>query len=140
MEHRQPHEIANRLLEARAALRSHITLEKLLIERISDLPEDDFCHTAREAFQMGAGYAYQQRGHRGISLEDVFVTFFALQPHNRYLDPEVIELERKKVSHAALQFLETGTMPESEGHMDPYQVEAAAAFTEGYMIAAKIDF
>lgn len=138
MEHRQPHEIANRLLEARVSLRSHIALETTLLERIGELPEDDFCHFARETFQMGAGYAYHQRHEAMTTIEDAFSIFFATQPRNRYLDHEVVVLEEKRVALAALQFVETGAMPDLESHIDPYQVEAAAAFTEGFMLASSL--
>jgi hypothetical protein len=138
MEYRQPHEIANRLLEARLELHANLALETELIERIAELPEDDFCHTARESFQMGAGYAWQQREAEEPALEDIFATYFATQPQNRYLDYEVVELERKTISKAALELLETGETPTLESHIDPYRVEAAAAFTEGYLITASM--
>src|SRR5687768_5639031 len=100
MEYRQPHEIANQLFEARMALRTYPALETALIERISELPEDDFCHMARETFQMGAGYAFQQRDFGPKTAEDMLATFFATQPRNRYLDSETVELERKTISNA----------------------------------------
>ena len=117
MEHRKPHEIANRLLEARLEMRvsANLALETALIERTSELPEDNFCHFARETLQ-----------------------FFATQPRNRYLNHEVAELERKVVAEAAQQLLETGEMPELEGHIDAYRVEAAAAFIEGYLITSSM--
>lgn len=138
MEHQKPHEIAHRLLEARHDLRANLILETTLIERIAELPEDDFCHFSREAFQMGAGYAYQQREVEDVSFDDVLATFFATRPRNRYLDPEVVEAERSTVNQAAFWLLETGEMPQLESHVDPYQVEAVAAFAEGFMVTASL--
>lgn len=138
MEHDHRVSPLSRLFEARHELRQYIALETALIERTGQLPEDDFCRTARESFQLGAGYAYLCREQQDLSLENVFEAYFATQPRNRYLDPEVVMLERKKVSEVALEFLKTGEMPEVERHVDIYQVEASAAFTEGYLLTASM--
>ena len=137
MEHEYRLSPMSRLFEARHELRQHLALETSLIERICELPEDDFCHSARESFQLGAGYAYLQRG-TDTPFETVFTAFFATQPQNRYLDPEAVSLARKEIADAALEFLETGEMPTIENHIDIYQVEASAAFTEGYVMAASM--
>lgn len=128
----------SRLFEARHELREHLALETALIERICDLPEDDFCHSARECFQLGAGYAYLQREASDISLENIFEAFFSTQPRNKYLDQEVVAFRQKEISEAALELLETGEMPKVESHIDIYQVEASAAFVEGYLITASM--
>lgn len=137
MEHEHRLSPTSRLFEARHELRQHLGLETALTERIGELPEDDFCHIARESFQMGAGYAYLHRG-IDVSLESVFAAFFATQPQNRYLDQETVTLGRKEISEAALTLLKTGEMPDIKSHIDVYQVEASAAFTEGYLMTASM--
>lgn len=138
MEHRQPHEIANRLFEARMALRCTDTLDNLLLARIAELPDDDFCRLDIEYFQAGAGYAYLLHEER-ISLDPslygtdhtavILDTFFAIRPHNRYLhDHESLEY-RKQICEAVLT---PGIgLPD---HLDPYEVSAAAMFVEGYKL------
>ena len=138
MEHDYRVSPLSRLFEARHELRQYILLETALIERTDQLPEDDFCHIARESFQLGAGYAYLQRETDDISLETVFEAYFATQPRNKYPDPEVVTLEKKVISEAAMRLLETGKIPELESHIDIYQVEASAAFAEGYSITASM--
>lgn len=149
MEHAKPHEIVNRLFEARDELRTHIAIETALIERISELPEDDYCSTSRECFQMGAGYASLQAKATEQSVEsfaytssqpldEILTAFFATQPQNRYLDLEEINRERKMISDAALALMQTGEAPEIHPSIDPFRVAAAAAFAEGYIIVSSM--
>src|SRR6478735_1666898 len=103
----------NPLFEARLRLRKHADLETDLIARIAEIPKDDFCHSARESFQLGAGFAYlrleeypsQQGRETELSAEEmitVFDTFFAIQPRNRYLTPDETQQQRKEVTFAVL--------------------------------------
>lgn len=138
MEHRQPHEIANQLFEARMTLRNTIALDNLLLARIAELPEDDFCRMDTEYFQAGAGYAHMLYEDQ-VSLDPalygsahtavILDTFFAIRPQNRYLyDHEVYEY-RKQICEAVLT---PGIgLPE---HLDPYEVSAATMFVEGYKL------
>ena len=137
MEYRKPHEIANQLHEARLELRAmaNLPLETTLMKRIAELPEDDFCNFARESMQMGAGFAQLQRDEGNISSDDIFAMFFATQPQNRYVDYETVSLQRRSVIQIATELLESGNLPECDSYMDTYEVEAAAAFAEGFMIA-----
>ncbi len=138
MVHRKPHEIVNRLFEARNDLRSHIPLETALIERISTLPEDDYCCTDIESLQLGAGYAHLL--HEGQNIFEpaqyeakytmfVLQAFFATRPINRYRHEHMVYEQQKQICEAVL----TPDIGLSD-HLDPYEVSAAAMFLEGYLM------
>jgi hypothetical protein len=137
MEYRKPQEIASQLLESRDELRTDLALETALIERINELPEEDFCHDARLNLQLGAGYAHVRRNEE-TSLDEVFATFFATQPQFRYLNQDVIEVQRQTVVEAVLSLMSGSEMPQLEDHIDVYQIEACAAFVEGYLLAERV--
>lgn len=142
METSKPREIISRSLEARHNIRQYLALETSLIERIAELPEDDFCRTDIESLQLGAGYA--QHLHENGSLdtiatdagidytETVMGAFFAMRPRNRYLHEHEIAEHRKQVHEAVIT-------PELElpEHIDPYEVTAARMFLEGYVRVAE---
>lgn len=132
MEAQKPHEIINRCLEARWELTQYPAVESFLIERVAQFPDDDFCSQSREALQLGAGYAYLHKNEIK-ELEAIFTGFFTTRPQNRYRDPASVEIERKSIVVAALELLESGTLPELEACIDTYEVEAASAFVEGYL-------
>jgi len=124
------------LTEARHELRSHLALETALIECIGELPEDDFCHQARETLQYGAAYAYSRRETGGADeLAHVFVAFFETQPRNRYLDDDVIREAQQRVIDAALEHLEDQDFEEIDPTLNQYTIEALAAFINGYRMA-----
>ncbi|MEO5499145.1 MAG: hypothetical protein ABIR46_01440 [Candidatus Saccharimonadales bacterium] len=138
MEYTKPHEIINRCFEARHNLRNHLALETMLIERIAELPEDDFCHFAREAFQIGTGYAqmlhedsklFDPSGYDSDYTAKILEGFFEIRPRNRYLrDYQILEYRK--------QIYEGVVSPELElpDHLDPYEVSAASHFLEGYLL------
>lgn len=137
MEYKKPREITSELLRARDQLRSHLELETALIARTAELPEEDFCHDARHSFQLGAGCAYLKQ-HEEMTLDDVFAVYFDTQPQNRYIEREVIELERKRIAEAALNLLDNCEMPKTEDGIDPFQTESSAAFVEGYLLTVSL--
>ena len=122
------------LLEARHELRQHLVLETTLIERISELPEEDFCQNIREALALGAGYASVLRDQEADDDQwlHVFSTFFALQPRNRYLDPEHVRQQQGVIIKAALDGLDNGRFPEIDPAINHYTIMELAAFIEGF--------
>lgn len=126
----------SRLFEARHELRQHLALETALIERITELPEDDFCRSAREAMSLGAGYAYLCSENE--TSEDqwlhVFNAFFDLQPHNRYQDPYIARENNEKTVKAALDWLGSDETPEIDPAVNQHTVESLVAFIEGFMM------
>lgn len=124
------------LFEARHELRKHLALETVLIEKICELPEDDFCHDAREAMTLGAGYAYLQKDRDPGEDQwiHVFAAFLALQPRSRYADPDVIREQHEKIIKAALDWFDSPEPPEIDPAVNQYTVEALVAFIEGFMI------
>lgn len=122
----------SQLLEARHELRQHIALETALMEHISELPEEDFCQNAREAVALGAGYAYLHRG--ADSTEHVFSAFFALQPKNKYLDPDVVRSEQEIIIKAVLDGSDTEEFPVIDPAIDHYKVQELAAFIVGFVV------
>ena len=137
MEYLKPHELCNRYFDARAELRQCSTIETVLIERIGELPEDDYCHHARESMQLGAGYALiaHQEGCVGYvtDMQHVFAAYFAVQPQNRYLSEEAYRHQQLTTIEAAMKHLEDIQL---EPHEDPHDAAALAAFFEGYSIAS----
>ena len=123
------------LLEARHELRQHLALETALIERISELPEEDFCHHPREALALGAGYAYLTKDEETPDEQGIhiFSAFFALQPRNKYLDPEVVRSQREMIIKAALDSLDS-ELPELDPAINPYTVRELTAFIEGFVM------
>lgn len=123
------------LFEARHELRQHLALETVLIERICELPEDDFCHDAREAMSLGAGYAYL---HLEDDAEDqwihIFSVFLDLQPRSRYQDEAFTREKNEKIIKAALDWLDNDEPPEMDPAVNQYTVEALVAFIEGFVI------
>lgn len=138
IEQKKPHEFANQLFEARHGLRTYETVDLVLLELTALLPEDDFCHFAREALQLGAGLAGLWHDEQITDMEDVFEAFFATQPINRYRDAEERTLERKLIVSEVLRSLETEAVPENHPTLDPFIIEAAAAFFRGYAVTAHI--
>lgn len=137
MEHSNPREIISRSLEARHNIRQHLALETVLVERIAELPEDDFCSTEVESLQLGAGYAQHLHElgelyapmHAGIDdSEAILEAFFATRPRNRYLYEHEVAEHRKQIHEAVIT-------PDLElpDHIDPYEVSAASRFLEGYL-------
>jgi hypothetical protein len=141
METSKPRELISRSLEARHTIRQHLSLETALIERIAELPEDDFCSTDIESLQLGAGYAqllYEQGERHGTAdagpdaTEAIIEAFFAMRPRNRYLHEHEVAEHHKQVHEAVVT-------PELElpEHLDPYEVSAASLFMEGYLKVAE---
>lgn len=121
------------LFEARHELRTHLALETALIELTAELPEDDFCHQAREALQLGAGYAYQRRETADDGeLDHLVDAFFATQPRNRYQDTQ--DLQQRHLYPALLYRRYQRIVGELHPAIDPYTVEALAAFIDGFEI------
>lgn len=138
MEYKKPHEIINQCFEARHNLRKHLTLETMLIERIAQLPEDDYCCQDAEYYQIGAGYAQMLHEH-GSTVDpsgynsnytaNILEGFFATRPRNRYLhDYHVLEHQKQIYENVLSPKLE---LPD---HIDPYEVSAARLFVEGYLL------
>lgn len=138
MEYSKPHEIINRTLEARHNIRHLSALEAALIERIAELPEDDFCRSDMESLQLGAGYA--QILHDKGELFDptecgseysamILDAFFAMRPRNRYLHDYEIAEHHKQI-HEAVVSADMGLADS----IDPYEVSAASTFLEGYLM------
>ena len=141
MEQPKPRELISLSLSARHNIRQHLALETALIERIAELPEDDFCRTDIESLQLGAGYAqYLQEGEELQVLTDtgddytrmILEAFFAMRPRNRYLYEHEVTEHRKQIHRAVLT--SEAELPE---HIDPYEVSAARAFLEGYLMTAE---
>ena len=141
MEYPKPREIISRSLEARHNIRQHLALETTIVERIAELPEDDFCSTDVESLQLGAGYA--QYLHESGELHDsieagneyteaILEAFFAMRPRNRYLYVHEVAEHHKQIHEAVVT-------PELElsDHIDPYEVSAARSFLEGYLTVAE---
>lgn len=124
------------LFEARHELRKHLVLETALIEQICELPEDDFCHQAREAMALGAGYAYLQKDKEPGEDQwiHVFTAFFALQPRHRYEDPEVTRARQEEIIKAALDWYDSTEEPNIDPHINQYTVEGLAAFINGFVM------
>ena len=124
------------LFEARLELRKHIALETTLIEKICELPEDDFCHNARESMSLGAGYAYTQLDEADSENQwiHVFTAFLDLQPCNRYLDEATVRASNEKIIKAALDWLDSDEPPEIDPSVNQYVVEGLVAFIEGFTV------
>jgi hypothetical protein len=122
------------LIEARHELRSHLALETTLMQRISELPEDNFCHHARESLAYGAGYAHTEfaRNEAEDQWCHVFSAYFALQPRNKYLDEAVVRETNERVIKAALDWLDNDDMPVIDPDINQYTVEGLVAFVEGF--------
>lgn len=121
------------LTEARHELRTHLALETALVECISTLPEDDFCHHTREALQYGASYAYCQRESSGADeLDHVFIAYFTTQPRNRYLEEETVREAQQRVIDSALEHLEDQDLEDLDPVINQYTVKALVAFIYGY--------
>lgn len=122
--------------EARHELRKHDDLEDALIERICELPEDDFCHNARESMSLGAGYAYLQLDQDGAEDQwtHVFTAFLALQPRSRYADELTVRRNNEKIIKAALDWLDSDEMPEIDPAVNQYVVEGMVAFINGFAL------
>lgn len=129
MEYEQRLTPQSRLFEARNELREHIDLETSLIEQINELPEDDFCHNARESLALGAGYAYLCRHDVKHTEEDVFEAFFSLQPRNNYVD----EITVRRTEQALIKAL----AEPMDDTVDLYVLEELAAFIEGYEVTRR---
>lgn len=122
------------LFEARHELRRHLALETSLIEQIALLPEDDFCHHARESYQLGAGFAFFVPPVNNFDpsmldsaiISEMSEAYFATLPRNRYLDEVTLRHAHDTLSFAAFQ---DDCQPDI--NIDPYELEALKAFAEG---------
>lgn len=144
-------------LEARLVLRKYLALETSLIEAAERLPEDDFCHMARENLHLGAGCAYQaltEVGREQLTIRPVpnevelFLSpeelekacsyFFLTRPRNRYLD-EATDLQyRQQTCDAAFSYLFDGESCDSNEIIDGYEVEGLAAFIRGFAMVYSV--
>lgn len=135
------------LFEARHELRKHLALETKLIECIDALPEDDFCHHARESLQLGAGYALLRLSHDlGFTIENTrtaidpeslrnaHATYFSIQPRNKYEPEDEAQERHKHLSDASLVRTYNRPRLDIEARVDPYELNALTAFTDGYII------
>ena len=124
------------LFEARLELRKHNELERVLIEKICELPEDDFCHSARESMSLGASYAYLQLNQDDAEDQwtHAFTAFLNLQPRNRYTDELTIRRNNEKIIKAALDRLDSDEPPEMDSTVDKYVVEGLVAFIDGFTL------
>ena len=138
MEIAKPHEIINRCFEARDNFRKIIALETMIIERISQLPEDDYCCQDAESYQIGAGYAQLHHedqfnidmpGNENDSIANILNGFFDTRPKNRYLNDFQVSYYRKLIYDGVVS--PDVTIPD---HIDPYEVSAAKLFVEGYIL------
>lgn len=140
-------------LEARIRLRKHEALEAVLLDMIAELPEDDFCNTAREDLQLGAGCAYEDSPEldmmelEGVEIpkhpeQTLFVEqlekachyFFLTRPRNRHLDEVTTLRRRQELCTATFSYLYDGEELEYDGPLDPYEIEGLAAFIRGFAL------
>jgi hypothetical protein len=140
-------------LEARIRLRKHEALEAVLLDMIAGLPEDDFCRTAREDLQLGAGCAYEDSPELDMmeldkveipehpermlfveQLEKACHYFFMTRPRNRHLDEVTVLRRRQEVCTAVFSYLYDEQELGHEGTLDPYEVEGLAAFIRGFSL------
>lgn len=129
----------SRLFEARIELTNHLALETALIERVHELPEDDFCHNAREALALGAGYAYLKKDVVNQENNDVhvFLAFFATKPRNRYLDQMSVRRNQQALIKAVADKMNGHGQNTVDETVDPYEIEELEAFMDGYAITSE---
>lgn len=141
MEYKQRISPTSLLFEARHELRRHLALETSLIERIAQLPEDDFRHHTRESYQLGAGFAYMTSSldEPALPLLDIATVsyvseaYFAVMPRNRYIDESTLKQAHDALASAVLDSILQQDILKRSINVDPYEHEALEAFVEGYL-------
>lgn len=149
MEYQKPHELIHRLLDARNRIRTSIAIETVLMDRIGTLPEDNFCHQARESYQLGAGYAWlmhetdfnetdstldSSNDVLGMGKErflDACNAFHQTKPRNKYASSEEEAFRRNALNHAVQSVLDADGRIDVSPEIDLYDLEEQLAFIEG---------
>lgn len=132
--------------EARGEFRDHGDIETVVMARIASLPENDFCHFARESFQDGVGFAYLRfDGTAGADAfivdtsevvrlhDDVVEAFFHTRPRNRHSGFDKPRVHRELLEQLAIQVL-FGDHKACPDSVDQYEFAAFLAFIEGYQL------
>jgi hypothetical protein len=137
----------SQLINARNDLRIDSVIDALVIERVNTLPEDNFCHFARESFQLGAGYAHmastETLGDEAMTSDaagnitisrSIVKTFFDSLPQNRHMSPETAEGHQTAIANLAARALLGEIYAPLHPTVDVYQFKAFIAFIEGYRL------